>query len=432
MVKYKNMKNKVRFPEGFLWGSATSSHQVEGDNENNDWWKWESEGRFKEASGKACNQYELFKNDFKLAKSLHHNAHRFSLEWSRIEPEEGRFDRDAIIHYRDMVKNLCSLGITPIVTLNHFTLPLWFCERGGWIGKGSGKRFAAYARKMAEEIGEDVTYWLTVNEPAANLNGGYITGEWPPGRKSMKEAALAFVSILKAHCLAYKAIHKVYRKKGRPSPKVSLAKFTLTYSPCRPRSLSDAMAAKMRHYYVNKLLIESLLKGRCMAPGIPWTILPARRALDFIGMNYYTRDYVHSDRLLSSDFFGYICSTLHHKDSGKRNFLQWEIYPQGMYDMLMDFARYKMPILITENGICTNDDNDRIDFIKDHLGILARAIKDGAPVFGYLHWSLIDNFEWTHGFGPKFGLAEVDYVTQRRTVRPSARIFADIIKNNEI
>ncbi len=426
------MKSESIFPDGFLWGSATSSHQVEGDNRNNDWWKWESEGRFGEASGKACNQYELFRNDFKLAKSLHHNAHRFSLEWSRIEPEEGRFDRDAIIHYKDVIKNLRSLGIAPIVTINHFTLPLWFCDKGGWAGKRSGEKFAAYAKKAAEEFGEDVTYWLTVNEPVGNLHGGYITGDWPPGKKSMKEAARAFVNILKAHCLAYKAIHDVYRKKGWLSPKVGLAQFTLKYSPCRPRSISDNIAAKMRHCYVNKLLIESLIKGRCIAPGIPWTVLPAGHSLDFIGMNYYTRDYVHLDKLFSSNFFGYLCSTLHHKDSGKRNFLQWEIYPQGLYDMIMEFARYKMPILIAENGICTNDDNDRIDFIKVHLREVARAIGDGAPVFGYLYWSLIDNFEWAHGYSPRFGLVEVDYPTQRRIVRPSARIFADIIKNNKL
>ena len=432
VVKYDDMKNGTSFPDGFLWGSATSSHQVEGDNANNDWWKWESEGRFKEPSGIACDQYRLFKNDFKLARSLHHNAHRFSLEWSRIEPEEGRFDGDAIIHYREVIRTLRSLGITPIVTINHFTLPLWFANKGGWLGKRSGEEFAAYAGKVAEELGQDVTYWLTVNEPVGNLNGAYIEGKWPPGKSSMKEAARAFINVLRAHCLAYKAVHRVYKIRKWPSPKVSLAHFTLTYSPCRPKSIADNLAAKMRHYYVNRLFIESLIKGRCLAPGFPRTILPAGRSLDFIGLNYYTRDYVHKDKLFSSDFFGYICSTQHHKDSGKRNFLRWEIYPQGFYDMIMEFSRYKMPILITENGICTNDDNDRIDFIKSHVKEVSRAIKDGAPVFGYLYWSLIDNFEWAHGYGPRFGLAEVDYSSQRRTVRPSARIYADIIKSNGI
>ncbi|MBL7072104.1 MAG: glycoside hydrolase family 1 protein [Candidatus Omnitrophica bacterium] len=426
------MKTKISFPDNFLWGSATSSHQVEGDNRNNDWWSWETEGRVKEPSGKACNQYELFKNDFKLARSLNHNAHRFSLEWSRIEPEEGKFDLQAIEHYREMLKNLRSLGITPIVTINHFTLPMWFYKKGGWIGKRGGQEFASYAAKVAEKLGEHITYWLTVNEPVSNIYSAYITGSWPPGDKSMKQAGKVFVAILKAHCLAYKAIHRVYKKKGWVKPKVSFAKFTLVYAPCRPKSINDKLASLLRHYYVNKLFIASLMKGRCLAPGMPPTILPARRSLDFIGLNYYTRDYVHLDKLLDLNTFGYVCSVLHHKDSAKRNFLGWEIYPKGLYDMLMDFSKYKLPILITENGICTSNDNDRIDFLKDHLKEVAQAIKDGADIFGYLHWSLIDNFEWAHGYGPRFGLVDVDYASQRRTVKPSARILADIIKNNAV
>lgn len=427
------MKDKLKFPDGFLWGAATSSHQVEGGNENNDWWKWEKEGKVKEQSGRASNQYELFKSDFKLAHSLKHNAHRFSLEWSRIEPEEGNFRKNAIAHYREAIKNLRSLRIEPIVTINHFTLPAWFYEKGGWTGKGSARAFAAFARKVAEELGEHVTYWLTLNEPTGNIHGAYITGTWPPGKKSNKEAAKAFVGVLKAHCLAYKAIHKVYKEKGWRAPMVSVAKFSLSYSPCRPNSIWDRLATRIRNYYVNRLLIESLIKGYCVAPGIPPTLLPVKRSLDFIGLNYYTRDYVHFAGLTSLNVFGgYICSTLHHENSGKRNFLKWEIYPEGFYRMLMEVARYGLPILVTENGICTNDDNDRIDFIEQHLKEAGRAIKDGAPVFGYLYWSLLDNFEWTHGYGPRFGLIEVDYATQRRTVRPSARIYADIIKKNAV
>jgi beta-glucosidase len=426
------MGDKLRFPNNFLWGSATSSHQVEGDNRNNDWWRWESEGKVKELSGKACNHYFLFKRDFKLAKSLHHNAHRFSLEWSRIQPEEGRFDNGALAHYKEVIATLRSYGIEPIVTINHFTLPLWFYEKGGWLRRDSDKIFASLARKIAEELGKNVKYWLTVNEPVGNIHGAYIIGTWPPGRQSIKEAGKVFAAMLRAHCLAYEAVHTVYKEKGWSSPKVSLAKFNLMYSPCRPTSILDIIAARVRHYYVNKLLIDSLIKGWCVAPGIPLTRLPIKKSLDFIGLNFYTRDYVHFAKLMSLNVLGYVCSSIHHKDSGKRNFLEWEIYPKGLYKMLMEFTQYNLPILITENGICTNDDNDRIDFIRTHLREVARAIQDGAPVFGYLYWSLIDNFEWTHGYAPRFGLIEVDYTTQRRTIRPSARIYAEIIKDNAI
>ncbi|MBN1871790.1 MAG: glycoside hydrolase family 1 protein [Candidatus Omnitrophica bacterium] len=427
------MKELLHFPTNFLWGAATSSHQVEGGNIYNDWWEWERKGRFKEASGRACNQYELFRNDFKLAKSLNHNAHRFSLEWSRIEPEKGSFDKVAINHYRDVIRSLRALGIRPIVTLNHFTLPVWFQKEGGWIGQGSDRIFAEYTDKVVRELGEDVQYWLTVNEPVGNIHGAYIDGAWPPGRRSLKDASRAFIAILRSHCRAYKVIHDTYRANNWPEPKVSLAKFSLAYSPCRNNSKLDLLSARIRHHYVNRLFIDALMKGWCVAPGIPITRLPLKRSLDFIGLNYYTRDFIHFSGFSKERIFGEVCSQAHHMDSGKRNFMKWEIYPEGLYSMLMEYhQRYGLPILITENGICTNDDFDRIDFIKLHLRQIHRAIKDGADIIGYLHWSLLDNFEWSHGYAPRFGLIEVDYNNQRRTIKPSARIYAEIIKSNAV
>lgn len=426
------MIERLKFPNNFLWGSATSSHQVEGNNNNNDWWKWELEGKTKDPSGKATNQYELFRNDFKLAHSLNHNAHRFSLEWSRIEPEEGKFSRDALNHYKEMIRTLRSLGMTPVVTINHFSLPLWFTEKGGWLGERSEHIFARLSEKVAEELGRDVEYWITVNEPVAYINGAYIVGDFPPGRQSFKEAARATVRILRAHCLAYKAIHKVYKEKGWPTPKVSISKFTIAYTPCRPNSKLDILSTRIRHYYANKLFIDALVTGWCKVPGMPLARLPLAKSLDYIGFNYYTRDYIHFEGFSPSKIFGTVCSQSHHKDSGKRSFLGWEIYPEGMYNMLMEFSKYGLPIMITENGVSVTDDNVRIDFIKAHLKQVHRAIKDGAPIFGYLHWSLLDNFEWTDGFGPRFGIIEVDYATQRRTIKPSARILADIIKTNAL
>lgn len=418
-----------KFPKDFLWGAATSSHQVEGNNKNNDWWNWEISGKVKESSGPACDQWNLYKNDFRLAKFLNHNAHRFSLEWSRIEPEEGKFSREAIAHYKEVIKDLRNLGLESIVTLNHFTLPLWFYERGGWLGKRSDCIFANFAERAARELGESVCYWLTINEPVGNINSAYIEGKWPPGERSLKMAAKAFVAMLRAHCLAYKAIHMVYKENGWPAPKVSLAHFTEIYTPCRANSILDNISAKARHYYVNKLFIDSLMHGWCLMPGMPLARLPVKKSLDFIGLNYYSRGYVHSGK---AGLFGDVCSLTHHRDSCKRNFLNWEIYPKGIYTLLMEFKQYSLPILITENGICAKDDNDRLDFIKDHLKEVALAIEGGANVFGYLYWSLIDNFEWAHGFGPRFGLIEVDYATQQRIVRPSARVYADIIKRQKL
>lgn len=425
------MKDKLRFPEKFLWGAATSSHQVEGNNRNNDWWKWEEEGRVKEPSGKACNQYNHYRDDFKLAKELNHNGHRFSLEWSRIEPEEGKFDKEAISHYKEMIKTLRALDIEPIVTIYHFTLPLWFSQRGGWLARNSEYKFAAFAERAAEEFGEDVRYWITLNEPVGYTYSSYIEGSWPPGRRSFKDAARVFSTLLLAHSLAYNAIHKLYRKNNWTSPKVSISKHVLIFNPCRKSSILDRISTRLRYYYFNTLFIRSLLCGWCIAPGIPITRLPVKRSLDFLGINYYTRDYVHYAGISPVKIFGTVCTLIHHKDEGKRNFLKWEIYPEGIYKVLKEYSSYNLPILITENGICTNDDNDRADFIKVHLKEVARAIRDGVDVLGYLHWSLIDNFEWAHGYGPRFGLIEVDYATQRRSIRPSARVYAEIIKKNK-
>ncbi len=415
-----------------MWGAATSSHQVEGDNKNNDWWDWESHGKTKDPSKKACDQYNLFKNDFKLAGDLNHNAHRFSLEWSRIEPEEGIFDKEALRHYKEVIKGLRGLNIEPIVTLNHFTLPLWFYKRGGWTAKGSDRLFAAFVEKAVRELGEEVKYWITLNEPIIYIFSSYIDGTWPPGERSFKKAPSVFLNLLKAHCLAYNAIHKIYSENKWSPPKVSISKHILVFTPCRKTSVLDTLTTSMRYYYFNTLFIRSLIHGWCLAPGAPIVRLPRKKSLDFIGLNYYTRDFVHYAGIVPPKIFGDVCTHIHHEDTGKRNFLKWEIYPQGIYSVLKEYSAYRLPILITENGICTNDDTERADFIKSHLREVARALADGVDVFGYLYWSLIDNFEWAHGYGPRFGLIEVDYATQRRSIKPSARVYSDIIKRNSV
>jgi len=213
---------------------------------------------------------------------------------------------------------------------------------------------------------------------------------------------------------------------------VSIAKHVLIFAPCRSTSIMDRLSTELRYYYFNKLFIRSLLCGWCIAPGVPLTRLPVKRSLDFLGINYYTRDFVHFAGIGPTKIFGNVCTLIHHQETGKRNFLRWEIYPRGIYSVLMEHSAYNLPILITENGICTNDDNDRVDFIKRHLEEVSHAIENGAPIFGYLHWSLIDNFEWAHGYAPKFGLVKVDYTTQRRSVKPSAHKYGEMIKNNSI
>ena len=420
------------FQKNFLWGAATSSHQVEGNNVNNDWWLWEQNGKVKERSGKACDHWTRFREDFGLAKSLNHNAHRFSLEWSRIEPQEGQFNGEALAHYRDVLESLTSLGLEPIVTLHHFTLPFWLAQKRGWLGEETPRLFARYVRKVVEALGEHVRYWITLNEPVAYCFKGYLMGEWPPGEKSYEKTLQALSHLLKGHVLAYDVIKEVNQQLKRLPAQVGIAKHVLIFTPCSQQSWKDRLSVRLRDLMFNHLFIKALIRGRIFYPGLFRIRLPKAKTLDFIGLNYYTRDFVHNEGFRIPAIFGDICTLKHHRDVGKRNFLSWEIYPQGLYQLVKDFARYQLPLLITENGICTDRDDEHFEFMLSHLEQLAKAMEEGAKVFGYIYWALLDNYEWAEGYGPRFGLIEVDYVTQSRKVRESGKQFAEICRSGRI
>jgi len=415
-----------------MWGAATSSHQVEGNNVNNDWWQWEQNGKAKERSGRACDHWNRYHEDFVMAKSLNHNAHRFSLEWSRIELEEGRFSEEALSHYREVIQSLKSNGLEPIVTLHHFTLPLWLAKKGGWLFDGTPNLFARYVQKAVEELGEYVRYWITLNEPVAYVFKGYLMGEWPPGEKSYEKTLQALSHLLKGHVLAYDTIKEANQRLKRSSAQVGIAKHVLIFTPCSPRSWKDRLSVWLRNLMFNHLFIKALIRGRVFYPGLFRIRLPKAKTLDFIGLNYYTRDFVHNEGFRVPAIFGDICTLKHHREVGKRNFLAWEIYPQGIYQLAKEFFRYGLPLLVSENGICIDRDEERFEFIQSHLAQLAKAMSEGVKVLGYLYWSLLDNYEWAEGYAPRFGLIEVDYATQTRKVRKSAMRFAEICKLGRI
>ncbi len=412
----------------FLWGAAASSHQVEGNNTLNDWWDWESRGKVKEPSGIACDHYNRFGQDFKIAHSLGHTAHRFSLEWSRLEPEEGRWSAFEWAHYKEVVRTLRALKIEPIVTLNHFTLPLWFYKNGGWTDRRSILYFARFAKKAVDVLGEDVTYWLTLNEPFVYAFMAYIKGVWPPGESSCAKAFMVIENQIQAHASAYKDMHEAARKVSLNGIKVGAALSVSPFFPCREESPGDRLAVFLRNNLYNHMFIRSALNGIILFPGFHIRALRSRRAADFIGLNYYSYENIRYKGLGGYDMFGEPCYLGHHeKANEEKNSLGWRVYPEGVYLLLKDFAGYGLPIIITENGICTNDDNQRSIFIKDHLSWVFKARSAGIPAAGYLYWSLLDNFEWADGYSPRFGLIETDYTTLTRTVRPSGRIMADYI-----
>jgi beta-glucosidase len=410
----------IQFPKDFFWGAATSSHQIEGGNVHNDWWEWEKKAGLQEASGDACRSYELFRPDFDLAKALHHNVHRFSIEWSRIEPREGEFSSKELEHYRDVVLALKERSIHPIVTLHHFTNPAWFAHRGGWLNIKSSDYFLRYAERVIEALCEHVRYWVTINEPLVYAYHAYILGAWPPQEKSLPKAKCVADHMARAHIQAYQLIHRIYKEKncaqGRDlsTPMVSIAKNIQAFETCTD-TLKNRLAVFLRHRLYNLEFLKKLV---------------AHRALDYIGVNYYTRSLVDTRRWylrnLLIDACNNNCSRL------KKNSLGWDIYPQGLHHLLLTFKRFNLPVLILENGICTNDDVLRWEFIQGHLKELAAVMEKGVRCLGYLYWSLIDNYEWDKGFGPRFGLIDIDYSAYTRSVRESARRFSQVCLTNKL
>jgi len=399
------------FPKGFLWGAATSSHQVEGANTNNDWWFWEQQGKTKTSSAKAVNHRQQFDQDFQLAQQLNHNAHRFSVEWSRVEPHEGQFDNDAVRYYQEVILSLKAKNIEPIVTLHHFTNPKWFFDQAGWLNTQSPLLFSRYVEKTVGMLGKNVRYWITVNEPGVFAYYSYLTGIWPPGEKSITKCMRVIRHFIKAHRLAYHKIHEIYKSRGWPQPQVSIAKNLIPFQVC-PKSNNAFchFGVYLRHKMFNMYLLDKI-----------------KKEIDFIGVNYYFRDIISNDRTSSFGLLGGKCNTVHHHVQHV-NTMGWDSYPEGIYEILCWLKKYQKPILITENGTCEEDDHLRWEFIESHIQQVQRALAIPVQVIGYLYWSLLDNFEWHHGFEPRFGLLEVDYKSFQRTVRQSAQQFADLIR----
>ena len=403
-----------KFPHNFLWGASTSAHQVEGGNIHNDWWLAEQNGALKEASNQACQHYELYAQDFAIAKDLGHNCHRFSIEWSRIEPQEGYFQDSEIEHYRKVIAELKNQGIEPVVTLHHFTNPVWFSQMGGWTNFKLQKYFLRFVERIVKELSSSVRFWITINEPLVYSSHSYLLGAWPPKERSLFKTAKVTLNLAQAHIQAYGIIHKIYQDKGQESPMVSIAANLQAFELCQP-TLKNKLAVYLRHKLYNLYFIELLL---------------SKKTLDYIGVNYYGRNLADVESWGIKSLLLDTCKYNHHPL--RKNSLGWDIYPEGLYNLLISLKKYNLPILITENGICTEDDDLKWDYIREHLEQLYKSIEEGVNVLGYIYWSLIDNFEWDKGFTPRFGLVHVDYENQRRTVRTSAKKLAEVFKSGLI
>ncbi|MEI8360753.1 MAG: glycoside hydrolase family 1 protein [bacterium] len=403
----KNL-NLAKFPDNFLWGVSTSAYQIEGGNKN-DWSVWEKSASRKKdlalrgekleefISGEACNSWQFFEQDFDLIESLNCNVYRMGLEWSRIEPEEGKFDKNVIQNYKKMFISLKKRNIKLALTLWHWTNPTWISEADGWTNHKTVNFFARFSQLCVDEFGDYVDFWVVLNEPMIHIGNGYLTGKFPPNRKfDIIGAFLTRKHLILAQKKVYEIIHNSIKQ-----AQVGFTSIANFIEPAHKFNIIELILAKTYHWW--------------------WNVAFLKATKDFI--DYVAFDYYFHDRIV---WYPPFRKNLNNKVTD----MGWEIYPKGIYEVIKSLSKFKKPLYIMENGLADSRDQYRADFIRDHLFHVKRAIDDGFDVRGYFHWSLLDNFEWAAGYQPKFGLFSIEPQTFKRLARPSAKIYAETCKNN--
>ena len=409
---------KNDFPKNFLWGVATAAHQIEG-GQRNQWTEWETHNAATLAaqaeymygelenwaniaeqaknpknyiSGAAVEHYERYLEDFRLAKKMGLNAWRFSVEWSRIEPQEGAWSTEAIDHYKKYAATLKKAGLEPVVTLFHFTLPIWFAEKGGFTKRKNIEYFVRFCERIVAELGITIKYVITINEPEVYAAESYLKGNWPPQLESKRAMVGVLQNLATAHNQVAKKIHAMNRRY-----KLSIAKNS-SYIYAGDDSSISMRSAAVAQYFQDDYFLKKVVKS-----------------CDFLGVNYYFSDRFYGTRV--------------HNPHRKTSDLGWDLSPENLeFALERLYKKYHMPIMITENGLADADDRHRIWWLEQTMIAMKKARQNGVELIGYLHWSMLDNFEWNKGFWPQFGLFYVDRATMKRMPRKSALWFMKFIK----
>ena len=434
-------KATFHFPPDFRWGTATAAHQVEGDNTNNDWWAWEQgHGHIKggQKSGKASDWWgDGFEQDMDFAAQMNNTGHRMSIEWSRIEPAEGHWDDMAIDHYRSMLKSMRARNIEPMITLHHFTNPIWLTERGGWETPEVVPLFERFVSRAVEALKDLCDLWITINEPNWYVAGGYLQdidvvennqpqGTFPPGKNDLGLALKVTDNMLLGHAAAYHAIHRL-----QPNARVGIAPNFRLFDPLNPQSRLDRFVASNRDRMFNQIVVDAVMKGKIGRPiGFARRIRSLKNTIDYLGVNYYTREFTRFTRASADTLLfgqGTIVPDVEMSDGN-----YGELHSHGLFRFLKRFDRIGKPLYVTENGLPDADDDQRPAFLIEHLRSVWLAINQNVPVMGYYHWSLVDNFEWAEGWNLRFGLVELDPQTQARKLRNSGKLYGEICKSNKI
>jgi beta-glucosidase len=424
--------SELEFPKGFLWGTATAAHQIEGDNNNSDWWAWERTPGTpcREPSGTAIDGYARHDTDAKLIAGFGFNSYRFSVEWARVEPAEGEFDAAQLDHYRKVAESARAAGMTPMVTLNHFTLPAWVAAKGGWLWDGLPALFGRYCRRVVEALGDSADWYCTINEPGIVSFGGYMGAlGFPPGKHGLANWRRANANLVQGHFRARDAV-----KSARAS-----AMAGLTHS--------------MQEFESNAGGRPAMQFARGLMEDV---FLDASLDDDFVGVQTYSRALIELPRWVGAlakpalripPLASFLAGMLVNRQTGgandathdpragiRRTDMGYEYRPQAVAATVARMAEYlpRKPIIVTENGIATKDDAERIEFTTDALRALHALIGRGVPLRGYIHWSAFDNFEWALGYGMQFGLIGVDRATMERQPKPSAKWLGEVAKRNAL
>jgi len=423
--------DEMTFPNDFIWGTASAAHQVEGNNENSNFAWWEKQvdesgiSRIKnrDNSRVACDHWNRYPEDIQLMKTLGTNAYRFSVSWSKIMPQENTIDSSALLHYVQVCDSLIASGITPVVTLHHFTHPIWFMEKGGFAKEENIPDFIEFATLVFNALSDKVPYWCTFNEPGVYVIAAYFNGNFPPGRSEPKMAAAAYLNMIRAHVQLYDELKTTEAGKNAA---IGIVKNFQQFDPMHRNDLRDWAICHMVDGAFNESFLEAFRSGKFKFSfptlvSVNEEIEGAAGKLDFLGLNYYSHN--------AMDFSLNIDASLELKlyPGETPSDMDYTMYPEGIYRAIKRASTLDVPIIITENGIADSLDDRRGLFIQQYLYAVHRAMQEGADVKGYFYWSLMDNFEWDLGYGMRFGLYEVDFETQQRRLREGSKEYVRIV-----
>lgn len=410
---------KFKLKEDLLLGAATAATQIEGTDRYNNWARFAAEGKIYDGTTptRACDHYNRFREDIDLMAEMGIEIYRFGIEWSRIEPERGRFCEEALAHYREEIEYMLEKGIRPMLTLHHFTNPLWFEDMGGFTVRESVDIFMRFAERVIDSLGDLVEDYITINEPNVYATNSLFYGMWPPEKKSISALIKAFSNMTACHVRAYEMIHRKRSEMGKTVTRVSFANHLRVFEPKNPKNIWHKISARASEWLFQGAITKAMMTGKCRLPVTRRVGVKPGKYYDFIGINYYSRSTVSgiADGVREGCF---------------KNDLGWEIYHEGLIELANKLdKKYHAPVFVTENGTCDNNDSFRPLFVYDQLKLISETYN---PIERYYHWSFMDNFEWREGESARFGLVRVDYETQTRTVNDSGKLYASIIENKGV